>query len=182
MTSDYCDNCGHPYTPGDSLYCSKCGQRLPSQLEKQLNTLDGDVRRDYQALRFTASLLVLLGWLVIVASVFGSLVLYSSLNSENATVTIVPRNWDSPGTDVPLGDPDPALGSLARFIAVSVSAGGILGGVVLIAFGQLLHAIVDIRNDARITSRIARMIYVRLAAVTAINGEGGSETGAGQSS
>ena len=25
---DFCTNCGHPYTPGDELFCTECGQKL----------------------------------------------------------------------------------------------------------------------------------------------------------
>jgi hypothetical protein len=102
--------------------------------------------RDYQSLRFVASLIVFLGVVVIVCSIAASLYCYVNYVDMGGAIT------QQGGSDVPLYDPnqyafiDPSTYLLASLL---IGLFGTLGGVFTIAYGQLIMLFIDIRDDVR---------------------------------
>jgi len=130
---------------GEASYCTKCGTSLsksinPAQEIKQIE----NAPKPYEALHFTSGVIVFFGWMVIIfgwlfALTFGSVAAASIakyLVSEDATSQVL-QNMN---------------------VLVVIVLGGInmIWGITLIASGQVLAVILDIRDDTHVTMRLVR--------------------------
>jgi hypothetical protein len=140
-----CRNCGHPYLPGEASYCGKCGHRLPTQknLVDEVNDLESEPK-PYGAVRFTSGLVVFLGWVWIilgwmlsftVGSVFGESLAQFFVRSDAGYSVI--RNFTA-------------------LIVVILGFINTIYGIGMIAGGQLISIMLDIRNDTHSTMRLVR--------------------------
>lgn len=145
MEFNHCPSCDWPYLPGEASYCTKCGTLLsksinPAQEIKQLESQS----KPYEALRFTSWLIVVLGWAVIIfgwlfAITFGSVVaapIAKNIVAKDAAENVI-QNFD-------------------LLVIVIIGMITTIYGILLIASGQVISALLDIRDDTHTTMRLIR--------------------------
>ncbi len=139
----HCKNCGRSYMPGESSYCSKCGERLStkSDIVDEINKLEREVK-PYEALRFTSGVIVFLGWVVIIAGWITVGMIY--------TFTV------SVAENVMSGHSYTVINNVAKLFAFFEGSGVTIFGLMMIAFGQVFQVILDLRNDTHTTMRLVR--------------------------
>jgi len=137
MSVKTCPDCGSLQARG--RFCSQCGYDLSTVKEKP--EIPDPPRRDYEALRFTSSMIVLFGWVIVVASLFTSAYYYSQYTvSGNAIV----RQGQS---DAPSYDPNKTISPI---VPAAIAIFGVISGTLTIAAGQIIMVFLDIRDDVRI--------------------------------
>jgi len=130
---NHCRICETPYRPGVDKFCTKCGQPLETQdnLVKELAQIER-APKPYEALRFISFITIALGWLLIVAGVLCSVILYAFL--ENFIHDALASQ---------------SLAALAALIFV-------INGVSVIAAGQVCLVLLEIRDDTHTTMQMVR--------------------------
>ncbi len=140
MDQIFCRECGTPYHPGEANFCSKCGAPLPTKANAvdELKSLQKE-SRGYGALRFTADLIVFLGWLIIIGGIFLAVSVYkimSEISSQSDTA-----------------------------ILASIMTGifSLFGGVFSIASGQFLELMLEMRDDLHVNTRLLRRLSLMIS-------------------
>lgn len=132
MSIRTCPNCGNLQGYGD--FCSQCGHDL-SNVKAQEIVIPDSKPKEYGALRFTASLMIFMGWMIVILSVVSACLMYSGIGSINAVFS------QESGSGV---------GSVVGAMATTFTlAFGVIMGVATIAAGQVIMVILDIRDDVR---------------------------------
>ncbi len=146
----FCHQCGAEFDPKLARYCSQCGAGFyPSKNKKRARLLDDveeimDAPNPYEAMRFTASLVISLGWTVIIVGWASAVFVYGGI------VDIL-QNF----VEVQNG---PLFDMASVFFVILVWALVAVVGVMIIAVGQFYFVLLDIRNDTHTTMRlIARL-------------------------
>jgi hypothetical protein len=156
-----CVDCSMDYTD-DNLYCSQCGkdlEKLPDPKEKTITkNYNAIIKRiepnhNYPILSFVAGLLVLAGIIVIVVGMFGTTVVYSSLNTVSS---IIPN--DASYMVPPIINNGTALLTAAIFLIVMV-----VFGFSLIANGEMIFLMINMQGD---TSVLKQSITMMAEAIT----------------
>jgi len=152
----HCTSCGAAYIPdGKVLYCSNCGAPLKSRKSKtnlvdDIRTID-DEPTPYEALRFTGGLIVFIGWVVIIMGWFFAFTLGLIISETIA------RNFISDG------EPYSAVRNMTMFLSVIMGMGNSLYGLLLIASGQVVQVLLDMRNDTHATRRYVRRFGLNMS-------------------
>lgn len=134
-----CPSCKNLETRG-GRFCSQCGYDLSKVEDTPL--IASVPRRDYEALRFTSSMIVLFGWLIIVTSLFASAYYYSQYTvSGNAIV----RQSQESGA--------PSSQNASPLVPMGIALFGVTSGTLTIAAGQVIMVVIDIRDDVRKLSK-----------------------------
>lgn len=98
-------------------------------------------KESYPALRFVSSLLIVMGWVIVIVTVATSCIFLSSAAGAGAIVS----QWSS-GVEKIIG----ATSSFAVVVAtMAYLALGVGGGIFQVAAGQLILVVLDIRDDVR---------------------------------
>ncbi len=140
MDQIFCRECGTPYRPGEASFCSKCGTPLPTKANAvdELKSLQKE-SRGYGALRFTADLIIFLGWLIIISGFFLSAGVYKSVNVISS-------------------QSDAAI--LAAIMTIIFS---LFMGVFSIASGQFLELMLEMRDDLHVNTRLLRRLSLMIS-------------------
>lgn len=143
MELSTCRNCGTPYNVGEVNFCTVCGQPLQTRenLIKEIKRIEREPK-PYNALRITASLLIGLGWFIIIVGWLSAVFITGSMIEQMKGFLAVQSG--------PLFD----IASLV-FTVLIWSWIAILG-LVVIASGQVFLVLLDIRNDMNTTMRLVR--------------------------
>ena len=148
MSEVKCPNCKN-IQEVRGRFCSQCGYDL-SQIQEtsliQTRNVSSQSREEYTALRIVSSMLVIMGWVVMIASVVTSCILFASVTSAGAIMS------QGGGTLSSL------LGVTGSFFTVFIAAFlfffGIGFGLAEIAAGQVIMVVINIRDDVRAIANI----------------------------
>jgi hypothetical protein len=146
-----CQNCGKEYQPGKVRFCSQCGKPLSSKpnVIDDLKELEHEPR-PFEALRFTSGLYIIFGWVIGLLGCVLSSFMYS-------IVMNIVQQFVSDGTT------STVIQSTTLFITIIAD---ILIGIValsIIAHGQMLQLISNMRDDLHLTTRIIRRLSLMLS-------------------
>lgn len=140
-----CRNCGRPYVPGEASYCGKCGERLSTKtnLIDEVRQLESEPK-PYEAVRFTSGLIVFLGWVFIIGGWFLAFTIGAVFGETLA------QFFAKSGSSYSV------LQNITILISFILGFINTVFGVGMIASGQLLAVMLDIRNDTHTTMRLVR--------------------------
>ncbi len=141
-----CYRCSSEFNPDKDRFCSQCGlQFYTDKAKKKLLQEIDDIENEpspYETMRFTASVIIGFGWVVIIIGWASTLFVYGGLIQILQDFVAIKNGQ---------------LFDIASvFFIVLVWAYVTIIGVMIIASGQFFLIMLDIRNDTHITMRLIR--------------------------
>lgn len=151
MDNIYCRQCGTPYVVGEAQFCAKCGTPLPESpdAKDEIKAMEKE-ERGYEVLRFTAALVVFLGIVFIVVSWVMALLSYPVLMAWI-------KSFVSDGVGLQ------SIQNIVTGFALMMGLLGTLGGIGMIAWGQMMLMFAEIRDDVHTSTRLLRRLALMIS-------------------
>lgn len=164
-----CPYCHKEYLPGEATYCPRCGGRLP---ESDINIheykknakpksptwkINHYIKPRYRALELVANIQVAMGWFLLLFSFVAAFTMVDFFDAFLPEAERYTLSDGAPQLDRPYEQETNPTAWTFSFIIGFI---GILGGLRIIASGQLLHLQIDLAEETAILNRETQRFFL----------------------